>query len=311
MLRRVLVAGLAVISLTACGNNDAASTSSDETVPAGKCSPTADNPTLGLAAINDKYRIVVWDQPGTQNPRELEQIGDDPFAESYGGDFTVVESVAISQSTCDVFVGACCEPVSGITYFDKEKDGEWEILTGHLPAISPDGELLSLVSYEQLVISSVADPEKAIVTFDLPKADVATMYRSQWINGDEVAVSGFTKDGSFVWVARMSEGTVREAFTITSNITWDSDHLWRVGLIGVDESDNIITGTVNATNTNVVEYRYPESFEVHTSSDAPEGMSTYVVRGKRSAMVSKNGALTVWFGNGDPRTVDGAYVWAG
>ena len=311
MLRRLLAVVCAAVSLAACGDSDAAPTSSGVTLPAGKCAPTADNPTLGLAAINQKYRVVVWDQPGSVTARELEQIGDDPFADSYGGDLTVVESVAVSPATCDVFVGACCEPVSGITYFDREKDGEWEILTGHLPAISPDGELLSLVSYEQLVVSSVADPEKAIVTFDLPKADVATMYRSRWINGDEIAVSGFTKDGAYVWVARMSEGTVREALRITPDVTWTSDNLWRVGLIGVDESDNIVTGNVSATGTNIVEHRYPDSFEVHKSDDAPEGMMTYVINGARSAMVSKNGTLTVWFGNGDPVTFDGAYAWAG
>lgn len=311
MLRRAAAIAVTAVLLVACGDNGATSSPSDETVPAGKCAPTADNPTLGLAAINQKYRVVVWDQPGSATPRELEQIGDDPFAESYGGDLTVVESVAVSPLTCDVFVGACCEPVSGITYFDKENDGEWEMLTGHLPAVSPDGELLSLVSYEQLVISSVADPEKSIVTFDLPKADAATMYRSQWINGDEVAVSGFTKDGAFVWVARMSEGTVREAFRITGDVTWQSENLWRVGLIGVDESGNVVTGNVSSSNTDVVELRYPDSFEVHKSDNAPDGVMTYVMRGARSAMVSKNGALTVWFGTGDPVAVDGAYAWAG
>lgn len=316
MLRRLAVVSLAVL-LAACGGSNgstptsmAPSTSADEQ-PVGRCSPTAENPTLGLAAINQKYRVVVWDQPESAIPRELEQIGDDPFADSYGGDLTVVESVAVSPATCDVFVGACCEPVSGITYFDREKDGEWEILTGHLPAISPDGLLLSLVSYEQLVISSVENPQEPVSTFDLPKSDVATMYRSHWINGDEVAVSGFTKDGAFVWIARMSDGTVREAFTITPDVTWNSDGLWRVGLIGVDESANIVTGTVSATDSNVIQYRYPDSFEVHKSDDAPEGAMSYVMRGARSAMVSKNGALTVWFGNGDPVAVDGAYAWAG
>lgn len=311
MFRRCLAVALAVISLSACGNGDASSSTSDDTVPSGKCAPTAANPALGLAAINQKYRVVVWDQPGSATPRELEQIGDDPFAESYGGDYTVVESVAVSPSTCDVFVGACCEPVSGITYHDKDKDGEWEILTGHLPAISPDGGLLSLVSYEQLVVSSVTEPEKEIATFDLPKADNATMYRSQWINGDEIAVSGFTKDGAFVWVARISEGTVREAFRISADITWDSENLWRVGLIGVDESGNIVTSTVSSSGTNVIEHRYPDSFEVHKSDAAPDGMMTYVMRGARSAMVSRSGALTVWFDTGDPVAVDGSYAWAG
>ena len=296
--------------LASCGGGSSATVSTDP-VPQGKCRPTADNPTLGLAAINRDYRVVVWDDPASPTPRVLEQLGDDPYSESYGGDMTVVESVAVSPLTCAVFVGACCEPVSGITYHDGNGDGEWETLTGHLPAISPDGELLSLVGYEELVVSSVRTPDKAIATFDLPSASTATMYRSQWINGDEIAVSGFTAEGAFVWVARISDGTLREGFRITPDVGWQSDRMWKVGLIGVDESSNVVTQTLGAGPNAVIEYRYPESFEVHKTDDAPEGSMSYVMRGGRSSMVSENGALTVWFGNGDPRVVDGVYVWAG
>ncbi len=305
---------IAVLATTAllvgCGGGSSAVPSTDP-VPEGKCQPTEEDPTLGLAAINRDYRVAVWDTPGSGTPRVLEQLGDDPYSESYGGDMTVVESVAVSPLTCAVFVGACCEPVSGITYHDGNGDGEWETLTGHLPAISPDGELLSLVAYEQLVISAVAEPGTAMVTIELPSADTATMYRSQWINGDEIAVSGFTSEGAFVWIARMSDGTLREGFRITPDVRWESDKMWRVGLIGVDESANLVTQTLGSGSAAVIEYRYPDSFEVHKTDDAPQGSVSYVMRGRRSSMVSENGALTVWFGNGDPQVVDGAYVWAG
>lgn len=310
-MRRILVGLVALVFVASCGAGNSSSTPTTEATPIGKCSPTDENPTLGLAAINQKYRVVVWDTPGSNTPRELEQIGDDPFAESYGSDYTVVESVAISPLTCALFIGACCEPVSGITYYDKGNDGEWDMLTGHLPAISPDGELLSLVAYEELVVSSVADPEKAIATFNLPKADQATMYRAHWINGDEVAISGFTSTGAYVWIARMSEGTVQEAFQITPDVTWDSENLWRVGLIGIDESGNIVTSNASSSTSHVIEYRYPESFEVFKSDNVPELVMSYVMKGARSAMVSTNGALTVWYGTGDPVKLDGAYAWAG
>jgi hypothetical protein len=43
----------------------------------------------------------------------------------------------------------------------------------------------------------------------------------------------------------------------------------------------------------------------------PASVRSYVMKGKRSVMVSDNGALTTWFGNGDPIAIDGKYVWAG
>ncbi|MEY4995961.1 MAG: hypothetical protein RLZ67_686, partial [Actinomycetota bacterium] len=188
MFRRSLVISLAAIALVACGS-ESSSTPQDSVVPAGKCSPTTDNPTLGMSAINRDYRVVVWNNPSSKSPVTLDQIGDDPFSENTGADFTVVETVAVSPKTCDVFVGACCEPVSGITFYDKQGDGEWETLFGHLPTISPDGELLARVAYEELLISSIDNPEETMVTIGLPKADVATIYRAQWINGDEIALS--------------------------------------------------------------------------------------------------------------------------
>lgn len=306
--RRLAIGVLVAVALSACGSTTSTPQDSTET-PAGKCTPTEENPTLGMAAINRDYRVVVWTDPDSETPTTLEQIADDPFNENYGADLTVVETVAVSPTTCEVFVGACCEPVSGITFYDKEKDGKWEMLIGHLPTISDDGELLARVAYEELLISSVADPETTTVTIGLPKADVATIYRAQWINGDEIALSGFTKDGAVLWIARMSDGTLREVARLSTSVNWNSDKMWRVGLVGVDESGNVVTQSLNE-DKGVIEFRYPESFEVFSTDDVATNVMSYVMSRSRSAMVTDAGVLTTWFGNGDPQTIDGQFVWA-
>jgi hypothetical protein len=309
MFRRSVAGVLAVVALTACGS-ESSSTSEEIDAPVGKCSPTADNPTLGMAAINRDYRVVVWNNPSSKSPITLEQIGDDPFSENTGADLTVVETVAVSPTTCEVFIGACCEPVSGITFFDKEGDGAWETLMGRLPDISPDGELLARVAYEELLISSVANPEETKMTIDLPKADVATFHRAQWINSDDVALSGFTNDGAYLWIVSMSTRSVREQVLISDKIDGAAHGTSLVGLIGVDESGNVVTQNIGPEQQTVIEYRYPESFAVSSTDSLSGFVRSYVMRGKRSVMVSDNGAFTTWFGNGDPQTVEGQFVWA-
>ncbi len=310
-MRRLIVIVVAAVLVTSCGGPTTTPDGTPNDVLQGKCSPSEKNPTLGLAAIDNNYHVRVWDSPEMSTPRDLGIVGDDPFANTTGSDLTVVESVAISPKTCDVFVGACCEPVSGITFYDKENDGKWETIMGHLPAISPDGELLARVAYEELLISSVSNPENTTAVISLPKANEATMYRTRWINGDEIALSGFTKDGAFMWIARMSEGTLREAAKLSTSVTWNSDKMWSVGIVGVDESSNVITQAAESGSQTQIQYRYPESLELHKTDDLPAGVMTYVIAGERSAMVSNNGVLTVWWGNGDPIAVDGQYVWAG
>jgi hypothetical protein len=308
MFRRSVAGVLAVVALTACGS-ESSSTSEETIAPVGKCSPTVNNPTLGMAAINRDYRVVVWNDPSSKSPVTLEQIGDDPFSENTGADLTVVETVAVSPTTCEVFIGACCEPVSGITFYDKQGDGEWETLFGHLPTISPDGELLARVAYEELLVSSLDNPEETMVTIGLPKADRATIYRAQWINGDEIALSGFTNNAAQLWIGRMSDGTLREGTTLSSDVTWSSDKMWRVGLVGVDELGNVVTQSIN-NDSGVVEFRYPESLEIFSTDDLPKNVTSYVVSQSRSVMVNDAGVLTTWFGNGDPKTVEGQFVWA-
>lgn len=309
---RCLIATIAAaVVITSCGGSSSSSVATDVESPQGKCAPTAQNPTVGMAAITEEYKVVAWDSPDSSTPRQLEQIGDDPFSSSTGSDLTVVETVAVSTKTCEIFVGACCEPVSGITFFDSDKDGEWETLMGHLPVVSPDGELLARVAYEELLISSVANPEETTVTINLPKADVATIYRAQWINGDEVALSGFTKNGAYLWIANRSTKSLREEVQISGTIDGAAHGTSLVGLIGVDESANVVTQNIATEQQTVVEYRYPDSLAVSSTDSMSGFVRSYVMKGKRSVMVSDNGALTTWFGNGDPIAIDGKYVWAG
>jgi hypothetical protein len=309
-MKRLLA--IAVIALSACSSSTTAPSNTDgDTALVGACAATLEKPTLGLSAITEKYRVRVWDDPDSAKPRELEQIGDDPFAESSGYDMTVVESAAVSPKDCTIFVGACCEPVSGITFYAGKEKGEWLQLMGHLPAISPDGEQLALVAYEELLISSTATPEKTSTTIALPKADEATMYKSVWINGDQVAISGFTPKGAYVWIATISEGTLRPGELITDTVNWESENLWRVGLVGADENENLVTRRVGAAEKDILDFRYAEAFESHSSIEIPRGTTSYVMNGQRSAMVTEKGVLSVWAGNGDPVQLGAGYVWAG
>ncbi|CAB4671871.1 unannotated protein [freshwater metagenome] len=309
-MKRLLV--VAVVLLSACSSTTKSTPDNEkDTAVVAACAATIEKPTMGLSAITEKYRVRVWDDPSSNTPRELDQLGDDPFAQTTGNDLTVVESVAVSPKDCTVFVGACCEPVSGITFYEGKKKGEWLQLMGHLPAISPDGELLALVTYEELLISSVAAPEKPSTTIALPKANEATMYKSAWINGDQVAISGFTPKGAFVWIATVSEGTLRSGELITDTVNWESEDLWRVGLVGADENENLVTRRDGAEGKDILDFRYAEAFESHSTIEIPRGTASYVMNGQRSAMVTEKGVLSVWAGNGDPVQLGAGYVWAG
>ena len=309
-MKRALLSLCALIFLASCSNSTDVAIEK-EVENTGRCAPSAENPTLGLSAITDEFRVRVWDDPTTTDARDLEQIAGDPSLNNSEYDITVVESVAVSAKDCTIFVGACCEPVSGITFYEGENKGEWLQLIGHLPTVSPDGELLALVGYEELTISSVANPDKVLTTIALPKADVATIYRAQWINNDDVALSGFTNDGAYLWIASQSTKSLREGVQISDTIDDAAHGMSLVGLIGVDENNNIVTQDIAAEQQTVVEYRYPDSLAISSSDTLSGFVRSYVMRGERSVMVSDNGALTTWFGNGNPMSLAGKYNWAG
>jgi hypothetical protein len=309
-MKRALLSLCALIFLASCSNSTDVAIEK-EVENTGRCAPSAENPTLGLSAITDEYRVRVWDDPTSTDARDLEQIADNPSSNNSEYDLTVVESVAVSAKDCTIFVGACCEPVSGITFYEGENKGEWLQLIGHLPTVSPDGEQLALVGYEELTISSVANPDKVLTTIALPKADVATIYRAQWINKDDVALSGFTNDGAYLWIASRSTKSLREGVQISDTIDDAAHGMSLVGLIGVDENNNIVTQDIAAEQQTVVEYRYPDSLAISSSDTLSGFVRSYVMRGERSVMVSDNGALTTWFGNGNPMSLAGKYNWAG
>lgn len=309
-MKRALLSLCALIFLASCSNSTDVAIEK-EVENTGRCAPSTENPTLGLSAITDEYRVRVWDDPTSTDARDLEQIADNPSSNNSEYDLTVVESVAVSAKDCTIFVGACCEPVSGITFYEGENKGEWLQLIGHLPTVSPDGEQLALVGYEELTISSVANPDKVLTTIALPKADVATIYRAQWINKDDVALSGFTNDGAYLWIASRSTKSLREGVQISDTIDDAAHGMSLVGLIGVDENNNIVTQDIAAEQQTVVEYRYPDSLAVSSSDTLSGFVRSYVMRGERSVMVSDNGALTTWFGNGNPMSLAGKYNWAG
>ena len=309
-MKRALLSLCAFFCLASCSNSTDVAIEK-EAENAGRCAPSAENPTLGLSAITDEYRVRVWDDPTSTDARDLEQIADNPSSNNSEYDLMVVESVAVSAKDCTIFVGACCEPVSGITFYEGENKGEWLQLIGHLPTVSPDGELLALVGYEELTISSVANPDKVLTTIALPKADVATIYRAQWINNDDVALSGFTNDGAYLWIASQSTKSLREGVQISDTVDNAAHGMSLVGLIGVDENNNVVTQNMATEQQTVVEYRYPDSLAISSSDTLSGFVRSYVMRGERSVMVSDNGVLTTWFGNGNPLSLAGKYNWAG
>lgn len=299
--------------LASCSSAQSTPTTTTEpALPQGKCSATTDNPTLGLAAITDAFLVRAWTNPNTSDYTEFVRIGDDPFATppTQGGDLTVVETATVSIATCAVFVGTCCEPVSGITFYGGETTGEWQMLMGRLPAISPDGERLSVVAYEQLVIAPVRTPEETSAVIPIPTGETVNFLGAHWLNVEQVALLGATADGVYMWVATVVDNAVSEPVLITNSVNWLSDNLNQVEFVGVDENGNIAVRVPRATSQ-VIEYRYPDSFEVRSSTPLGTPVLSYRTTLDRSAMVTNTGVLSVWSGNNNPAQVGAGYVWAG
>jgi len=304
---------MGVMLLASCSSSQSTpSTTTEPALPQGKCSATTDNPTLGLSAVTDTFLVRAWTDPTTSNFIEFARIGDDPFvaAPRRGGGLAVVESATVSIATCAVFVGTCCEPVSGITYYGGEITGEWQMLMGRLPAISPDGKRLSVVAFEQLVIASARTPNETEAVISIPSGETVNFLGAHWLNIEQVALLGATQDGIYMWVATVLDNTVGAPVLITNFVNLMSDNINEVEFIGVDENGNIAV-RIPRTTSNVIEYRYPNSLEVRSSTPWETSVLSYRTTLDRSAMVTNTGVLSVWTGNDNPTQVGAGYVWAG
>lgn len=318
--RRVGVVACATVALAACGGGgDSSDTTSPvdgpttTTVPARPCEPTPDAPWRGMAAITEKYRVRVWDKLTTEHT-EFEQIGDDPNAEQVMGDYNVVETVAVDPGTCRVFVGTCCEPVSGITYYDVNKPvEEWGILYGHYPTISPDGTRVAYSGYEEVTVASLDDPQTAIATIKQPGAEDATIYDMIWTDDDNLVLLGFSEEGAYLWKITVGTATMADPVQITPYVTRASGDIWSVGLVGVDRGHLLVR--VPGDDGARVQLRSLNSFDLEGDEPFDATQRSYRISSGRVMSVSQKGRLMAFpVGAEDALFIGGdqdLYVWAG
>ena len=299
-----------MVATAGCSNTESAPATTTTEPPRGRCVATRAHPTVGLAAITDAFLVRAWTTPGSSDYIELPRIGDDPLVPNQRGNLAVVESATVSVATCAVFVGTCCEPVSGITYYGGELTGEWQMLMGRLPTVSPDGEKLAVVALEQLIITSVQNPEETEAVVFIPSGETTNFLDAHWLNQDEVGLFGANADGVFLWVVDVVNATVGEPVLITNEIDWLSENIGAVSFAGVDDEENIAIRLPGATG-DVIQYRSGLIFDVKTSAPLRTNVFTYRIDRERSAMVTDTGILSVWVGTNNPTQIGSGYIWAG
>lgn len=312
MLKRLLVVA-SVVTLAACGssNSDSSTTSSTSTTaaPTSSCVATQENPSLGMVGITDDYRVRLWDRPGVTGHRDLPQIGDDPMSSETGGDLTVVETVTVVPQTCAIFAGACCEPVIGVTFYGGEATGEWQMLFGRLPTVSPDGEHLAIVGLDDLTVSTTKAPDVAVKTFKIPGGDSNVMIDSMWISNDRVVLLGYTKFGTYIWMATLSTGDITPAVLITTVVNSDSPDVTAVHLAGADDKGNIVVLRPVKGGQQLLMLA-PDMMDATSTREFPRRMASYFDNGMRTVQVDDEGVLTLT-GRGGPELRFGrGYLWA-
>lgn len=319
-MRSSFIALGCLVALSACAASTESSESTDgvlstSTTVAGKpCAPNANEPWRGMAAITEDYQVRVWNGR-TDTPTELPMVGDDPRNDQIEGDINVVETVAVDAGTCKVFVGTCCEPVSGVTYYDIVGDpADWKYVMGHYPSISPDGTKVAFSGYEEITIATIDDPTMAIATLPQPKAEVATIYDMTWLNDDELVLLGFTSDGAYLWKVSMAQTTPTEPVLVTDTVSQSKGDIWSVGLVGVDLEGKLLV-RVPSGDVSRRERRDPMTLSVISREPLDVTDRSYRVSQGRIVRVSRSGGVearldrpgaTPW----RTPTID-AYVWAG
>lgn len=318
--RSTLVVG-ALVVLAGCGSGEGSSAdttapaaeTTTTVVPARPCEPTPDAPWRGMAAITEDYLVRVWNK-GTQDYTEYERIGDDPRSDTVMGDYNVVETIAVDPATCRVFVGTCCEPVSGITYYDVDQPvDKWGILYGHYPTISPDGSRIAYSGYEEVTIASLQDPQTAVATITQPGAEDATIYDMIWLTDDELVLLGFTSDGSYLWRATVSTATLSDPVLITDAVSLTKGEIWSVGLVGVDDGALVVRAPGEGGAR--LQRRALDTLGLDSDEPFTGKERTYRIVAGRVVSVLESGRLMAFpVGADDALAIGGPtdlYVWAG
>lgn len=282
--------------------------------PTGRCMPTSSDPWRGIAAISEDYRVRVWDT-GTQAFTELPMVGDDPRNERVEGDLNVVETVSVHPTTCRAFVGTCCEPVSGVTYFDvADNADEWKYVFGHYPSISPDGTRIALSSYEELTVASVDSPETPTINVRQPSPEEATIYDLVWLDDDALVLFGVTSDGAYLWKVDLAEKALGAPVLLTEAVSSSSGDVWSTGIVGVDSNGLLVSRAPVGMKTQM-QHRSATTLQVESTETMDVPVRSYRVNGDRAVRVTETGVLQVrtsddaeWatVGSGTDR-----YVWAG
>jgi hypothetical protein len=310
MLRRLLVV-VTVVTLAACGSSSSqTSTSTSTTVaPGPSCVATKENPSLGMVAITDKYQVHLWDRPGVTGHRDLPQIGDDPMSNDYGGDLTVVESVAVVPQTCAIFAGACCEPVIGVTFYGGETTGEWKTLFGRLPTVSPDGNHLAIVGLEDMTVSTTQAPDVPVKTFKFQGGDSNVMIDSMWIDNDRIVLLGYNDTGTHIWLATLSNGDITPSVLITKIVNTKRPDVTLVHLVGTDDKGNIVVMRP-VEDAQELFMLAPEMMDATSSKEFPKVVLSYFDNGARTVQVDEDGVLTLTGRGGPEQRFGRGYVWA-
>lgn len=304
---------LAVVSGCAGTDTGSGSGSTTTTAPGPRCAPTVNEPWRGMAAITEKYRVRIWDK-GTVDHTELPMIGNDPNNDATEGDYNVVETVAVDPNTCKPFIGTCCEPVTGITYYDIDKPvEEWGILYGHYPTISPDGTRIAYSSYEDVTVASLDDPGTALVTIKQPGPERATIYDMVWLGNDDLVLLGFTADGAWLWRISVSAKTLSDPVLITDAVSQSNGDLWSVGLVGVDDGRLMVRAPGEGGSR--LQRRSLDTLELDSEEPFTGKERTYRIAAGRVVTVLESGRLMAFpMGAEDAPTVGGPedlYIWAG